>query len=234
MGHCVSSIKECGGLEADADELFQTGNDAGMCEAFPYGNTENTWVTHTGKSEEESPKDSCSLHLYVGILDFKNLDYGLGGGIFEEVFFRVIVSCGTSVAKLSDKAPSTRALPARFRRVVSDSGRYNTIVSCVFDEHIGLPWPGEKEDENPFPLSCIAVDVWLEKATVFETVEKFLGQLGIGDGPTLDHIWVGRAAVDIPSWGVDSVPQPVSILANCQSDCPEPSSITIGIKWVEN
>jgi len=151
-----------------------------------------------------------------------------------QVIFRVLLSLGTSAAKWIDKGPSTRALPARFRRAVSDSGRYNTIVSCEFDEHIDLPWPGEQKDENPFPPSCVVADVWLEKATVFETVEKFLGQLGIGDGPTLDHIWVGRAAVDIPSWGVDSLPQPVSISANCQSDCPEPSSITIGIKWVEN
>jgi len=253
--HADVGHKSC---EREADKCYDLAIKElppGNAEVVPYVSAKKAWATYNRRVHETEPEiddkeerllrlrntwnqedgeltESCGVRLHVGVLDFKGLAYGAGGGIFEQVTFRVSVSTGTPSPKWID-GPSTSPQAARFRRVVSDSGRYSTVVSCDFDEFIDLPWPGEYIGEEPFPPEFVVADVWLEKVTMFDTVEKFLGQLGLGDGPKLEHVWIGRATTEIPPWGEDILLRPVLVAANPEPNYPEPNSVTIGIEWVE-
>merc|ERR1712137_1210882 len=182
--------------------------------------------------EEGGAAQALCLRVHIGRLDFKGLDHGAGGGIFEQVAFRVRVCLASSTPKWIDGEHSTPAKTAMFQRVVPQNGRYYTVVACDFDDYINLPWTVKNKLE-PFPCESVAADVWLEKVTLFDKVEKLLGELGIGDGPKLDHLWLGRAVATAPPCATDTSFQNALVDATHEANYPEPNSINIGIEWVE-
>lgn len=187
----------------------------------------------TASKEEEDDAEPLCLRVHIGRLNFKGLAHGAGGGIFEQVSFRVSVSLPSSTPKWIDGEHSTPPKTAAFHRVVPQNGRYYTVLACDFDDYINFPWTGKNKLE-PFPCESVAADVWLEKVTLFDKVEKLLGELGIGDGPKLDHLWLGRAVANAPTSATDAPFQNTLVDATHEANYPEPSSIDIGIEWVED
>jgi hypothetical protein len=175
---------------------------------------------------------ASGVRIRLGTLEFLSNSVG-SIGMFDTVGFRAAIQLGGSIAddgppaRWLDKGPHTEARTLKYSRSVSDGGRYAAKCCCVFDEALDLPWP------PPAPVpEKIAVDIWLERTSVVDRFDRVLGGLGLHNPAGLDRRWLGRAVADLPPEGVDDVPYAWSVEGSDTTDCPMPSTMSIGVEWV--
>lgn len=179
--------------------------------------------------DSEVPATGVRIHL--GTLEFACNSVG-SMGMFDTVGFRAIVQlCGSdgnySPPRWLETGPCTEARTLKYSRAISAAGQYSAKFRCLFDEGLDLPWP------PPLPTpEKIAVDIFLERTTVVDRLDRVIGGLGLHSPAGIERRWLGRAVADLPPEGVDDMPFAWSFEGSGVADSPVPQTISVGVEWV--
>jgi hypothetical protein len=127
----------------------------------------------------------------------------------------------------------TEAQLVKYARVVTEDGRYMSRISCEFGDLVHMNWSPSPGQPQP---THIAADVWLEKRSALDKLDGVLTMFGMGSNlPEFEHLWLGRAVVNLPPVGVDctSYPWPVEV-DGAAREGPVPKLMSIGVEWVKD
>jgi hypothetical protein len=178
-------------------------------------------------ADATSEYPASSIRIRLGMLEFVSDSVG-AIGMFDQVTFRVAVQLGSSAAKRwLDNGPHTETRTMKYGRSISNEGRYEAKFCCSFDEALDLSWP------PPDPLvDKIAVDIYIERVTVADHLDRVLGNLGLHRPADTDRRWLGRALADLPPEGVDDLPFAWPVEACRLENAPVPQTMSVGVEWV--
>lgn len=168
------------------------------------------------------------VHVQLGCLEFEGSG-GLGfPGLFETVSFRVLLQLGVQPpVRWAADARVSQPQALKYSRVISENGRYSAKLSCNLCEAFAFTVGDSAASEQ------LAADVWLEKQTVFEHLDRILDSVGLGNNlPDYERTWLGRATVLLPPQGVEAVPQAWPVMADRSLDGPFPRSLSLAMEWV--
>jgi len=192
------------------------------------------------KCEEDSKATPCGVRARLGTLELVASSVS-SLGVFDQVGFRLSTQLGGfpheggPPTRWVDDGPATDLQSLRYRRAVSDDGRYEAKVVCDFDEAFDLPVPAG------FPLpEKICVDVWLERTTVVDRFDQVLGTLGLHSPAGIDRQWLGRAVLDLPKDGVEDITSPCVVVGRqsfseqggSSDKGPVAKIVAVGVEWV--
>lgn len=207
----------------------------------------------TGKQSDAcSEYPACGIRVRLGVLEFASGTVISNTSIFERVGIIALVQMGGGLteggppAVWIDGAPMTELFPVKYGRVVSEDGRYATRMLCAFNSAVvEMPWPPQPSTNlqqqelkrEPKKLQQlpdkVAVDIWLERTTVVDRMDRALGSLGFHHPAELDRRWLGRAVAELPPEGVDDAPFAWSVDGGRkEADCPQPNTLQIGVEWL--